>query len=165
MLPLKADPYGFRSEVRPNTGSMVARLDAHTWQDADWIERRKSTKWLDAPISIYEVHLGSWRKVPEAGNRWLSYRELGDQLIPYVKETRLHAHRIAAHHGTSLRWLVGLSDHRIFRGDQPLWVACRLHGIHRPLPSGGARRAPRLDAGALPARYARAFTIRRHTPL
>ena len=86
MLPLKADPYGFRSEVRPNNGSMVARLDAHTWQDADWIERRKSTKWLDAPISIYEVHLGSWRKVPEAGNRWLSYRELGDQLIPYVKE-------------------------------------------------------------------------------
>ena len=86
MLPLKADPYGFRSEVRPNTGSMVARLDAHTWQDADWIERRESKKWLDAPISIYEVHLGSWRKVPEAGNRWLSYRELADQLIPYVKE-------------------------------------------------------------------------------
>jgi 1,4-alpha-glucan branching enzyme len=86
MLPLKADPYGFRSEVRPNTGSMVARLDAHTWQDADWMERRENKKWLDAPISIYEVHLGSWRKVPEAGNRWLSYRELGDQLIPYVKE-------------------------------------------------------------------------------
>jgi 1,4-alpha-glucan branching enzyme len=86
MLPLKADPYGFRSEVRPNTGSMVARLDAHTWQDADWMGQRENKKWLDAPISIYEVHLGSWRKVPEAGNRWLSYRELGDQLIPYVKE-------------------------------------------------------------------------------
>jgi 1,4-alpha-glucan branching enzyme len=86
MLPLKADPYGFRSEVRPNTGSMVARLDAHTWQDADWMARRENKKWLEAPISIYEVHLGSWRKVPEAGNRWLSYRELGDQLIPYVKE-------------------------------------------------------------------------------
>jgi 1,4-alpha-glucan branching enzyme len=86
MLPLKADPYGFRSEVRPNNGSVVARLDAHTWQDADWMNRRENKKWLDAPISIYEVHLGSWRKVPEAGNRWLSYRELGDQLIPYVKE-------------------------------------------------------------------------------
>jgi 1,4-alpha-glucan branching enzyme len=86
MLPLKADPYGFRAEVRPHTGSMVARLDAHNWQDADWISRREKKKWLDAPISIYEVHLGSWRKVPEAGNRWLSYRELGDQLIPYVKE-------------------------------------------------------------------------------
>ncbi|HZC65150.1 MAG TPA: 1,4-alpha-glucan branching protein GlgB, partial [Candidatus Dormibacteraeota bacterium] len=86
MLPLKADPYGFRSELRPNTGSMVARLDAHDWQDADWIERRKNKKWLEAPISIYEVHLGSWRKVPEAGHRWLSYRELAEQLIPYVKE-------------------------------------------------------------------------------
>jgi 1,4-alpha-glucan branching enzyme len=86
MLPLKADPYGFRSEVRPNTGSMVARLDAHTWQDADWMGQRENKKWLEAPISIYEVHLGSWRKVPEAGNRWLSYQELGDQLIPYVKE-------------------------------------------------------------------------------
>ena len=86
MLPLKADPYGFRSEVRPNTGSMVARLDTHKWSDADWIDRRTSKKWLDAPISIYEVHLGSWRKVPEDHNRWLTYRELGDQLIPYVKE-------------------------------------------------------------------------------
>jgi 1,4-alpha-glucan branching enzyme len=86
MLPLKADPYGFRSEVRPNTGSMVARLDTHNWKDADWLSRRTSKKWLDAPISIYEVHLGSWRKVPEDHNRWLTYRELGDQLIPYVKE-------------------------------------------------------------------------------
>ena len=86
MLPLKADPYGFRSELRPNTGSVVARLDTHKWNDGDWIQRRTTKKWLDAPISIYEVHLGSWRTLPEERNRWLTYRELGDQLIPYVKE-------------------------------------------------------------------------------
>ena len=86
MLPLKADPYGFRSEVRPRTGSVVADLNAHKWRDSDWIARRTSKKWLEAPISIYEVHLGSWRTVPDDKNRWLTYRELADQLIPYVKE-------------------------------------------------------------------------------
>jgi len=86
MLPLKADPYGFQSELRPNTGSVVARLDKHAWRDAEWISKRCSKKWLDAAMSIYEVHLGSWRRIPEDKNRWLSYRELGDQLIPYVKE-------------------------------------------------------------------------------
>jgi 1,4-alpha-glucan branching enzyme len=86
MLPLKADPYGFRSELRPNTGSVVARLDQHRWSDGDWIRRRTTKKWLDSPIAIYEVHLGSWRTMPEQKNRWLTYRELGDQLIPYVIE-------------------------------------------------------------------------------
>jgi 1,4-alpha-glucan branching enzyme len=86
MLPLKADPYGFRSELRPQTGSVVADLNAHVWADSEWITRRTTKKWLEAPISIYEVHLGSWRSVPEDKNRWLTYRELGDQLIPYVKE-------------------------------------------------------------------------------
>ena len=86
MLPLKADPYGFRAELRPNTGSIVARLDAHKWNDADWMTRRKCTAWLDQPICVYEVHLGGWRRIPDEGNRWLSYKELGDQLIPYVKE-------------------------------------------------------------------------------
>jgi len=86
MLPLKADPYGFRSELRPNTGSVVARLDKHQWSDSDWMHRRTTKKWLDSPIAIYEVHLGSWRTLPEQKNRWLTYHELGDQLIPYVKE-------------------------------------------------------------------------------
>jgi 1,4-alpha-glucan branching enzyme len=86
ILPLKADPYGFRSELRPNTGSVVARLDKHSWNDADWLHHRSTRNWLEQPISVYEVHLGSWRRMPEENNRWLSYRELGDQLIPYVKE-------------------------------------------------------------------------------
>jgi 1,4-alpha-glucan branching enzyme len=86
VLPLKADPYGFASELRPNNGSVVARLDNHSWNDAEWMTRRSQNNWLDSPISVYEVHLGSWRRVPEEGNRWLSYRELADKLIPYVKD-------------------------------------------------------------------------------
>jgi 1,4-alpha-glucan branching enzyme len=86
VLPLKADPYGFRSELRPNTGSVVARLDKHSWNDVEWMHRRSQTNWLEQPVSVYEVHLGSWRRLAEENNRWLSYRELADQLIPYVKE-------------------------------------------------------------------------------
>ena len=86
VLPLKADPYGFRSELRPNTGSVVASLDNYQWNDAEWIHQRSQINWFESPISIYEVHLGSWRRSPEGSNRWLTYRELGGQLIPYVKE-------------------------------------------------------------------------------
>jgi 1,4-alpha-glucan branching enzyme len=82
---LKADPYAFRSELRPNTGSIVARLDHHIWNDAGWIDWRSRNDWLSSPISVYEIHLGSWRRVTEEGSRWLTYGELADQLIPYVK--------------------------------------------------------------------------------
>jgi 1,4-alpha-glucan branching enzyme len=82
---LKADPYGFRSELRPNTGSIVASLEHHIWNDSGWMEWRARNDWLSSPISIYEIHLGSWRRVTEDGSRWLTYGELADQLIPYVK--------------------------------------------------------------------------------
>ena len=85
VLPLKADPYAFRSEQRPNSGSIVARLDTYSWQDADWMAERARTNWLEKPMAIYEVHLGGWRRVPEENHRWLTYRELADQLIPYAK--------------------------------------------------------------------------------
>jgi 1,4-alpha-glucan branching enzyme len=86
MIPLKADPYGFCSELRPNTGSVVANLDAHRWNDSTWLAERAKKNWLDSAINVYEVHLGSWKRVPESNNRWLTYRELADQLIPYVKD-------------------------------------------------------------------------------
>jgi 1,4-alpha-glucan branching enzyme len=86
LLPLKADPYGFRGELRPNNGSVVGNLETHAWRDANWIAERAKKNWLESPISIYEVHLGSWRRVPEDRDRWLTYRELADQLIPYVKD-------------------------------------------------------------------------------
>lgn len=82
----KADPYGFAMEQRPRTASVVADLDRYQWSDGDWISRRAEHQALDRPISIYEVHLGSWRKVPDEkwGSRYLTYRELADELIPYV---------------------------------------------------------------------------------
>jgi len=84
----KADPYGFAMELRPNTASVVANLDRYQWSDADWVQRRARRQGLDRPISIYEVHLSSWRRVPDEkwGSRYLSYRELADQLIPYAVE-------------------------------------------------------------------------------
>ena len=84
----KADPYGFSMEQRPRTASVVADLNRYQWTDGDWIAGRAKHQALDRPISIYEVHLGSWRKVPDDkwGSRYLTYRELADELIPYVVE-------------------------------------------------------------------------------
>ena len=85
-LAVKSDPYGFASEVRPNTASRVWNLSRYQWNDADWIASRKSRQKLQSPISIYEVHLGSWQRVKEEDNRFLTYRELAERLIPYVKD-------------------------------------------------------------------------------
>ena len=82
---LKADPYAFAAELRPRTASLVHDLSTHTWRDHDWMEHRARTNPLTAPMSVYEVHLGSWMRVPEEGNRWLTYRELADKLVHYAK--------------------------------------------------------------------------------
>ncbi|MBW7981231.1 1,4-alpha-glucan branching protein GlgB [Enterobacillus tribolii] len=78
---LKADPYAFEAQMRPDTASLVAPLPKKVPQNA----RRRSANDFNAPISVYEVHLGSWRRHTD-NNFWLSYQELADQLIPYVKE-------------------------------------------------------------------------------
>jgi 1,4-alpha-glucan branching enzyme len=80
----KADPYGFATEIRPQTASRVWHLESYLWQDSAWMAARGRNNSLDSPISIYEVHLGSWRRVPEEGNRWLTYRELAPLLADYV---------------------------------------------------------------------------------
>jgi 1,4-alpha-glucan branching enzyme len=85
-LLLKADPYGFRFEKPPLSASIVARRE-HTWGDAQWFLDRAACKaWFKRPMATYEVHIGSWARVPEENDRWLTYRELADRLIPYVKE-------------------------------------------------------------------------------
>ncbi|MBI5644278.1 MAG: 1,4-alpha-glucan branching protein GlgB [Deltaproteobacteria bacterium] len=81
----KADPFAFSFEVPPKTASMVWDL-SYQWQDIDWMQNRHLHNKLKGPISIYEVHLGSWRRVPEEGNRFLNYRELAHQLADYAKE-------------------------------------------------------------------------------
>jgi 1,4-alpha-glucan branching enzyme len=89
----KSDPYGFAFELRPLTASVVTDIHRHSWQDDEWIKARGEQNHLNSPISIYEVHLGSWRHIPErhqAGNpeedRFLTYRELAHSLAPYVKD-------------------------------------------------------------------------------
>jgi 1,4-alpha-glucan branching enzyme len=84
LLPLKCDPYGFGAELRPNTASRVTRTDNFKWSDADYLKTRIAPDKRRVPISIYEVHLGSWRK--KNGDLFLSYDELADQLIGYVKD-------------------------------------------------------------------------------
>ncbi len=81
----KGDPFAFRWEVPPRTASVVWDL-SYTWGDDEWMTKRRTHNALDAPCSIYEVHLGSWRRVPEQGNRPLTYRELARQLPEYVLE-------------------------------------------------------------------------------
>ena len=83
---LKIDPYAVRFEAPPYNSSIVWDLSGHEWRDAEWIEKRENTKWDEKAISVYEVHLGSWRRVPEDGCRPLSYVEIGSQLAQYCKE-------------------------------------------------------------------------------
>ncbi|MDM8529216.1 1,4-alpha-glucan branching protein GlgB [Anaerolineales bacterium HSG24] len=84
----KSDPFGFCMEQRPKTGSVVCDLDSYEWNDAEWVSKRPETQAFDKPLSIYEVHLGSWKRLPDAewGSRYLTYRELAEQLLPYVVE-------------------------------------------------------------------------------
>ncbi len=88
---LKADPCGRSMQLRPDTASVVEPLPAHAWGDADWIASRSERQAFDRPMSIYEVHVGSWRRHPGAKPRkgepgWMTYRELADELVPYVKD-------------------------------------------------------------------------------
>ncbi|MGO8788766.1 MAG: 1,4-alpha-glucan branching protein GlgB [Terriglobia bacterium] len=85
-LGLKSDPYGFYSELRPKTASIVYNLDRYDWNDRMWMAEREARQGLRAPLAIYEVHLGSWRRKPEEGNRVLNYRELAEQLAEYVEQ-------------------------------------------------------------------------------
>ncbi len=84
LQPLKADPVGFGSEHPPANASVVRRLGDNPWQDAAWMKSRANAQSIDAPISVYEVHLASWRRAP--GNRMLSYLELAEQLVDYAVE-------------------------------------------------------------------------------
>lgn len=83
---LKTDPYAFFAQHGVETGCMVFDLGRYQWSDDEWMRRRPQIDSYNSPMSIYEVHIGSWQRIPEDGNRPLSYRELGDRLIPYVKE-------------------------------------------------------------------------------
>ena len=82
----KTDPHGFYSEISPNTASIVYDIDQYEWNDKTWMKNRADKQKPNAPVSIYEVHIGSWLRDPSSPERFLSYSELTDRLISYVKE-------------------------------------------------------------------------------
>jgi len=83
-LHTKMDPYGQQTELRPSTASVVAANSQHDWKDESWMSTREETDWLHRPHSVYEVHLGSWKR--NADGMFMTYTELAEQLVPYVKE-------------------------------------------------------------------------------
>ncbi len=79
----KADPFGFAAELPPETASIVADLNAYAWNDGQWMEKRRRSQPLEQPISVYEVHLGSWRRQADRRHGWLNYRDLAHELVKY----------------------------------------------------------------------------------
>ena len=83
---LKSDPYGFQSEVRPDNASVTTDLKSYVWGDASWMEERERTDMKGLPLSVYQIHLGTWRLPDEDGKEFLNYRELARALAEYVRE-------------------------------------------------------------------------------
>ncbi|MBR7105990.1 MAG: 1,4-alpha-glucan branching protein GlgB [Opitutales bacterium] len=83
---LKIDPYAIKFEAPPNNSSIVWDISDYKWNDSKWLKNRQKTDWAKKPISVYEVHLGSWKRVPEDNFRPLSYVEIGEQLADYCKQ-------------------------------------------------------------------------------
>jgi 1,4-alpha-glucan branching enzyme len=81
----KCDPYGFEMELRPSTASRVNLMSGFEWTDEKWMKGRTVSNPLASPFSVYELHLGSWARVPEETDRWLTYRELAHRVVDYVK--------------------------------------------------------------------------------
>jgi 1,4-alpha-glucan branching enzyme len=102
-LLLKADPYARWCEVPPSTASVIWTDEGYQWRDQDWMrERALQGEWRERPMAIYEVHVGSWRRVPEEGNRFQTYRELAGSLVPYV----LRSWPPSLPRATSMRWSI-----------------------------------------------------------
>lgn len=81
----KSDPYAFSSELRPHTASVVVSAEAYSWKDHDWIAKRAKKNFMKEPMSVYEVHLGSWMRTGEGGAQFLDYRSLAHKLVEHVK--------------------------------------------------------------------------------
>ena len=126
---LKADPYGNFAELRPNTASVVWDIDAYQWQDAGWMEKRKAVRKTEAPMSVYEVHLGSWmQKAVETdengeainGSQFYNYREIAEEAGGIREGDGLYPCGTDAGHGTSPRRLLGLPGDGLLCAHKPL---------------------------------------------
>jgi 1,4-alpha-glucan branching enzyme len=85
-LRIKTDPYAFAAELRPGTASIVWDVDKYTWNDEQWMDERRNRNLFSSPMSIYEVHVGSWLRFPDQGNRWATYREMAIPLVEHMKK-------------------------------------------------------------------------------
>jgi 1,4-alpha-glucan branching enzyme len=137
----KADPVAFRGEVPPHTASIVWSLD-YEWGDGEWMATQPGRNALEAPQAIYEVHLGSWRRLPEENNRSLGYREIAPLLADYATS--------AGFTHVELLPIMELPDHGLLRGDEPIRDAAGPHVPGGSSPPARPRRDPRLGAVALP---------------
>ena len=152
-LPLKADPFAFRSELRPATASVTDAPLAHEWGDEAHRAFWRSADPRREAISIYEVHAGSWQRRDDG--TFLSWDELADRLIPYVVEmgfTHIEFLPISEH-PYDPSW--GYQTTGLYRADGPLRRAGGLRAFRRRRPPRRHRRHPRLGAGAFPGRRAR----------
>ena len=156
LLPLKSDPVAFAAELRPSTASIV--VDAATSAAAVARPRQRSTR-IDQPMSIYEVHLGSWRRNPDEGGRWLTYRELAEELPAYAADMGFtHVELLpVSEHPFDGSW--GYQPTGLFAPTSRFGSPEDFVSLDRCLPQSRARRAARLGAGALPRRSARARPI------
>ena len=160
----KADPFGFctRSRRAPHPSFGISTTSGTTTTGCRSARPQDS---LRAPHSIYEVHLGSWMRVPEEHNRPLTYRETAPRLAEYVDQHGLHPRRIPARDGASVLRLLGISDHGLLRAHLALRHAAGFHVPGRLPAPARHRRDSRLGPVALPFRRARPRLLRRHASL
>ena len=160
-LRLKADPMATAAEMPPRTASTVFESQ-HPWRDGAWIEARAGARPHAEPVSIYEVHLGSWRWNPRGGQPLAHLpraRRRAGRLRP---RHGLHPRRAAAGDGPPVHGLMGLPGDLVLRADADPGDAGRPEGDDRPDPRARRRRDPGLGARPLPARRVRAGPVRRH---
>ena len=153
----KADPMAFATEVPPETGSVV-HTDRHAWGDDEWLARRAQTDWTAAPMSIYEVHLGSWKD-------GLSYRELATDLVDYLRESGFtHVEFLpVAEHPYGGSWGYQVSSY--YAPSSRFGNPDDFRYPRRRAAPGGHRRDRRLGARALPEGRLGARPLRRHAAL
>lgn len=153
---LKADPFANASELRPDTASVVADLRGFDWQDEEWMKGRKDRQGDGAPMFIYEVHLGSWKKPEQDEREFYSYREIAPLLADYVKDMGYtHVELMPVmEHPLDESW--GYQVTGYYAPTKPLRNSGRFYvfyGLHAP---GGDRCDSGLGAGPFSAGYFRA---------
>ena len=110
----KADPYAFYGELRPKNSSIVYTLEEFNWHDKEWMSAKKDKNWSNSGLSIYEVHLGSWKTKESGTSRFLTYREIAGKLIPYAKDmgyTHIELMPVSEHPLDAM----GIPGNRLFR--------------------------------------------------